>query len=438
VYGPEAGKDRSTFAGLTALWVLGATERQNRGSLALAQIGHLYPKADQGERLKQDLLGGSGEGWVRPLSDEEVILGGLSAEAQNSIPLELFDVDRRVRSILKRQSTALLPIVTGVEVSTAPLADLVLDSLASASMSEIGPWLQAEPAALDTLLKLRPEIAALPAIWKSSDQDRVWRAISKIQGKQRRSKALAAMLASKAELEPAMVLSAWKDSEELLLDQVAAEVPSKAVGERWLHSLPPGSIARWLNASGPKLSPRAQVLIFTAAGPSELAKLRTDLLVQQLEITKSQEFLASVFVASIGCSKKPKWAPIAVSSFDLLLAQRKRYSRQAVTILGQLHCDLSKDTSWPEKMARCLNLAFQDDKWDPIEALHLTPEAFKLVLAADRKAGLARRVSRVGADNPERLTPTQSKALLQNIKERSDPVSLFEWGEALARKLWPF
>jgi hypothetical protein len=437
-YGPEAGGERESFSNFATLWALGTTEAEDRCPLILMHLEELYPQADTGERLKRDLLTGRGKGWAKPLSDEEVLLGGLKADAGKSIPLDLYEVDRRVRSILRSRSKALMPILARAEKSSGPLAKLILDSLTAAPSNEVERWARADPSGLEVLLKLRPEIAALPSIWKGSDQTRIWQAVSGLQGKERRSMALGAMLASKADVDPGKLLSAWKGSDELLLDQIAAEVPPKLVSERWLHALPYGAISRWLNTNGPSVSPKAQQLIFGAAGPKELSKVRVELLLEQVEISKSQEFLASAFVAAVSSSKKPQWARVAVKTFEQLLGPKRRFSRQATTYLDELPCDWSKNASWPEKMARCLNLAFQDDKWDATETLHLTAEPFELLLAADRKAGLARRVSRASADSPELLTPGQSEILLQNIRERSDPASLFEWGEALARKLWPF
>jgi GTPase-associated protein 1, N-terminal domain type 1 len=439
-YGSESGGERATFNGLVNLWALGERKGEHRGRQVLAQLHRLHPKKEAGKRLKADLLASNGsvKGWSCPLGDAEVVLGGLESEDLEVVPLALLDVERRISRILKGRPDELGPILKAIGNKSGPMATQVLESLINAPTRALERWIRADQAAFEDLLRLRPELAASPALWKFASHDRIWAAISGLKGKERRGRALSAMLASEAELDPGLVLAAWDGSEALVLDRIAMDLPRKNVAERWLQSVPPGAIARWINNNAQSAKPQVLRLLFGAAHPQEVAKVDPEIVLDQLELTKSQEFTASVFVAAVNSSRKRKWARPAVLSFEKLCEQKKRLSRKATAYFDELGGVDFKGASWSSKLARPLNLAFQDDVWDPLETLRLSPTTFRLLLAADKKAGLARRVSRAAAERPEHLDSAQSKILLQNIKERSDANSLFEWGEALARKLWPF
>lgn len=438
-YGSESGGKRSVFNHLVSLWLLGGSECEHRGRQVLAQLDRIYPGYETGKKLKWDLFSAksSVEGWARPLEDAEVIIGGLESESVKVVAPGLFDVERRMSHVLKKQPQELGNILSVIGNRSGPFASRVLDSLVTAPSKDLERWIKVDQTAFEDLLRLRPEIAGSSSLWKFATPDRIWSAISGLRGKERRGRALSAMFASEAELDPGLVLAAWDGSEELLLDRIAEDLPRKKIAEKWLRSVPLGTIARWINSNNQNAKPQALRLLLSVAEPEEIAKVNPEIVLEYLELSRSQEFTASVFVASVKSSKKQKWVLPAINSFENLCGQ-KRFSRLATAYFERMEYDYPKGASWPEKLSRSLNLAFQDDCWDPLETLRLKPTAFRLLLAADKKAGLARRVSRAASESPEQLDSAQSKILLQNIKERSDANSLFEWGESLARKLWPF
>lgn len=325
-------------------------------------------------------------------------------------------------------------IVDVIYRGSNPLGIAILDHLANLQTKQQVRWLSDNPRSVSKLISMRPQLAGSAQLWQRVDPEILWRALTGLRGKGKREAAVAAMLDSDAGVEPANVLDAWGESEELVLDLLASSPPAKKTADRWLAALPKRSVAGWVNANS-NIDQAALRLVLSVLGPRELRSVDPHVVSRYLEASKAQDFTAKAFVAAILSATDPRWAPVGVQSFERLCrAKGSQTSGPVGRYLEELDSSWLDSDASNDRLARALNLAFQEDCWDPLATLGLGQYSFRRLVEADKKAGLARRMLGAGHDQPDVFKKWQSDALIENVEARADRASLV----GLLKRFWPF
>lgn len=436
-YGEELGADRSAFRSLVSIWLADGGDQRSI-EVALNELIALFPEREQGSELKHALLDlrQKPRGFDRELDSEGLLHALLAMPVLDALSLENLGLRRRLGALLKERPDRVSEILAPAGEESTELHTAVLDYLANPKSPHSRHWLVEDLGALRKLIALRPDVSASPQLWRRADSELLLPAIASLRGKEKRQRALKAMLASETELDPAVVLKAWEDSEALVLDLLAASPPKKAVAEPWLDALPPAAITRWLNANHATASPSTARLLINSLVPRELAALSPEIMLEQLANSDSQELAARAFLTATAVAEREIWAPVAVLAFERLTGPKAgRPSRAASSLLMELEPSGAQSAAMKQRTARALNLAFQEDYWDPLASLKLSAAPFNALIAADKKAGLARRILSASVEQPDAFKGWQRDALMRNVEARADRASLLG---LLKRLVWPF
>ena len=434
-YGPELGANRAAFGSMAEIWI--AVSGTGELDDALSKLMHLFPKREQGMELKRDLLDPRGHpiGSREPLDSWRVLRALLAQSNVNSLPLECIDTERFLGTVLKDDPGRIDQILDLVSDDSNEFAVQVLDLLADPKSRYSRPWLIGDPAVLGRLISLRPQVLGFPQVWKKVDHEVLVTAMKRLRGKGKRGRALEAMLASDAPVDPALVLRAWPGLDDLLLDLLSSSPLTERRTRPWIEALSGSSMVRWINDNHEGAKAPALRLLVSSLEPSDLCSVDPEIVRDQLLSNGSQDFAVKTLVAAIGSAKNPSWASSAVLAFEQLCRQKApRFSQASVNSLNKLDCSGWEDNSWNDKIARALNLAFQEDRWDPLTCLELPSFPFNALVSADKKAGLARRILTAGVEKPEAFKAWQRDVLLKNMDARADRASLV----GLLKRLWPF
>jgi hypothetical protein len=424
-YGSEAGGDRSAFSVLCEIWGAAGEEGVDAAAKMLGRVCELFGSADLGQGLKGDLLdpGVRLEGGKREPSDRDLLLGLLNLKEVSALPIRRLDLRRRLGRIVKEQPTAVGEILSAIGKDPNALGVEVLDLVATGDSRQLRRWLSASPDALRNLISMRPQLAGSPALWREIDAESLWSAISSLRGKKKREEAVAAMVDCEVDLDPSAVLEAWPESGGTVLEMVVA-APKRRSSSRWLGALPGQLIVEEVNANHAEMDRPALRALLSALEPEALGSVKVDVIKEELEETKAIDFTAKVFVAAALNASKQGWEGPALGSFERLGGKGRSTPRSLGQYLEKLSAQKLDPRGWEDRTARVLNLAFQEDSWDPLEALSLTQAPFKRLIEADKKAGLARRMLDAGSSNPDRFKKWQKEALIANVEERADRASL--------------
>jgi hypothetical protein len=113
-------------------------------------------------------------------------------------------------------------------------------------------------------------------------------------------------------------------------------------------------------------------LVLSVLGPRELRLVDPRVVARYLDASKAQDFTAKAFVAAVLSATDPRWAPVGVQSFERLCrAKGSQTSGPVGRYLGELDSNWLDSDASNDRLARALNLAFQEDCWDPLAALGL-------------------------------------------------------------------
>lgn len=436
-YGPELGAERGAFSALCEIWVAETAQDPRGVNTLFSALTSLYPSLNAGVRLKHDLLdpGTPLTGCESEFASDSLLLAMLELKEVSALPLEDLQLDRRLTAILKDDPHQMSRIVDVIYRGSNPLGAAILDHLAGLRTKQQVRWLVDNPRSAGKLISMRPELAGSAQLWQRVDSEILWAALVGLRGKGKREVAVAAMLDSDAGVEPADVLHAWGGSEVLVLNLLASSPPAKKTADRWLAALPKRSIAGWVNANFNNVNQAALRLVLGILGPQELRSVDPHVVSRYLEASKAQDFTAKAFVAAVLSAADPRWAPVGVQSFERLCrAKGSQTSGPVSRYLEELDPSWVNSDSSNDRLARALNLAFQEDCWDPLAALELGQFAFRRLIAADKKAGLARRMLDAGHEQPDVFKKWQSAALIENVEARADRASLV----GLLKRFWPF
>jgi GTPase-associated protein 1, N-terminal domain type 1 len=427
-YGPEAGGERSALSALSVIWEHAVAEADAKSiGAAIAILVELFPAVAAGERLKHDLLAPRSQllGTSASISDATILTALLRSGGLRHLPLDAVEVPKRVRAVLRNDPSLVASILSAIESEPGPLGEEILNALADAPAKSLERWLGADPDSLAGVLSKRPEVAGAAQLWARIDADLLWRAVAGFKGRARRRLILAAIIESEARVNEALILETWHGSESAVLELLSAGAAKDGAAKRWLKALPPRDVADWVSAKRSGASDSFIRFVVSTIEPHELCRLEPDLVLEQLEASRSQNLVAKAFLAAISSSLHSGWAPVAIASYERIAKPRNdKVSSELSRSLVRLDPGL-KDTAVGDRSARALNLAFQDDCWDPLLTLRLPRGAFNRLIAADRKAGLARRILAAVQEEPDACKPWQIEALLRNVDERADKAGVF-------------
>ena len=421
-YGPEAGEDREAFSGLCEIWESASETNALAAGKTLRRICSLFPSPDAGLGLKGDLLNPklSLVGCEHEPSDQELLIGLLALEDASALPVEQLDLKARLTRI---RGEGIGQIVDAISSDPNPVAVELLDLISKGDPRQLGRWLGDSPEAVRKLVTMRPQLAGTPALWRMFEADLLWGAISSLRGKRKREAALAAMVESDAGVDPAKVVESWPEAVESVLDLVSA-APKRKSNPRWLAAVPGKSVVERINARGREMNPAERGAMLGVLEPATLGLVARNLIETQLRETESAEFTVKAFMAAMLNASKKGWETPATESFERVCGKGRSAPKALQQYLDEMTGQKLDPGEWKDRPARVLNLAFQEDSWDPLEALTLTQIPFKRLIEADKKAGLARRILNAGSRDPERFKKWQQQALMQNVEERADKASL--------------
>jgi len=424
-YGPEAGVNRSAFSGFCEIWEGAGEEGTTAAERTLHQICELFPSADSGQGLKGDLLDPdlSLVGCAREPSDRELLIGLLALEDVSALPVERLDLRSRVARIGGERGDGINEIVSSLGSDPNQVGVELLDLMSKGDPRQLRRWLGDSPEALRKLVTMRPSLAGMPGLWRAFEADTLWGAIASLRGKRKREEAVAAMLEGEAEVDPAMVIETWPETVEAVLDLVSA-APKRSSNSKWLAVVPSKSVVERVNTERTEMDPAARRAMLGALEPAALRLVALDIIETQLRDTKAAEFAAKVFIAAVLNASKRGWETLAVESFERLCGKGRGTPRALGPYLDEMAGHRLDPGDWKDRAARVLNLAFQENSWDPLETLALAQAPFMRLIEADKKAGLARRILDAGSRDPGRFKKWQQQALIQNVEERADKASL--------------
>jgi hypothetical protein len=424
-YGPETGNDRGAFSGLCEIWEGAGEVDTAAAERTLQRICVLFPSPDSGLGLKDDLLDPSLSlvGCEREPSDRELLIGLLALEDVSALPIERLNLKSRLARIGGEGGDGIGEIVNAIGSDPNQVAVELLDLISEGDPRQLRHWLGDSPEALRKLATTRPQLAGTPGLWRVFEADVLWGAIASLRGKRKREEAVAAMVEGGAELDPAMVIESWPEAVEMVLDLVSA-APKHSSNPNWLAAVPSSSIVERLNTHGGEMNPAARRAMLGALEPAALRLVALDIIESQLRETKGAEFAVKAFIAAVLNASKRGWEALAVESFERFCGKGRGAPRVLGPYLDEMAGQKLDPGDWKDRAARVLNLAFQEDSWDPLETLTLTQAPFKRLVEADKKAGLARRILNAGSRDPERFKKWQQQALMQNVEARADKASL--------------
>lgn len=299
----------------------------------------------------------------------------------------------------------------------------LLDLMSQSDPHQLRRWLGGSPETLRKLATMRPRLFGMSGLWRAFNADALWGAIVSLRGKKKREEAVAAMVEGGAEVDPARVIEAWPEAIETVLDLVSG-APRRSSNPKWLAVVPSGSVVERINNDRGEMNPAARRAMLGALEPAALRLVALDTIETQLHETKTAEFAAKAFIAAVLNASKRGWEALAVDSFERLCGKGRSTPRALGPYLDEMEGQSLDPGDWRDRAARVLNLAFQEDRWDPLETLTLTQVPFKRLVEADRKAGLARRILDAGSRDPGRFKKWQQQALINNVEERADKASL--------------
>jgi hypothetical protein len=424
-YGPEAGCDRRAFSGLCEIWEWAGEEGITAAERALRRICMLFSSPGSGLGLKGDLLdpGLSLVGCKREPSDRELLIGLLALEDVSALPIERLDLKSRLAKIGGEDGDGVGEIVAAVNRDPNQVGVELLGLISEGNPRQLRRWLGDSPEALRKLVTMRPRLAGAPGLWRAFEADVLWGAIASLRGKRKREEAVAAMVEGGAELDPAIVIEAWPEAVETVLDLVSV-APKRASTTNWLAVVPSRSVVERINTDRGEMDPAARQAMIGALEPEALCLVPLDIIEIQLRETKAAEFATKAFLAAVLNASKRGWETLAVESFERLCGKGRGTPRTLGTYLDEMAGQRLDPEDWKDRAARVLNLAFQEDSWNPLETLTLTQVPFKRLIEADKKAGLARRILDAGSRDPQRFKMWQQQALIDNVEERADKASL--------------
>jgi hypothetical protein len=427
-YGPEAGEERPALAALSTVWEHASTDADSENiAAAIAIVSELFPTVEAGGRLKHDLLAPRAHllGTSAPVPDATILTALLLSGGLSHLPLDVVEVQKRVRAVLREDASRVAGILSAIGSDSEPLGEEIFDALASAPAKSLERWLGRDPDALAGVLARRPEVAGAAQLWARIDPDLLWSAVAGLKGQARRRLILAAMIESEAPVNEALVLETWQGSESSVLELLSLGATKNRAAKRWLKALAPRDVADWINSNRSRAGDSFIRFVVSTIEPRELRHLDPDLVLEQLEASRSQNLAVRAFLAAISSSLYASWGPVAIASYERIAKPRNdKISSELSRSLVRLDPNL-KDTAAGNRSARALNLAFQDDYWDPLLTLRLPQGAFNRLIAADRKAGLARRILAAAQEDPHACKPWQIEALMRNVDERADKAGVF-------------
>jgi hypothetical protein len=428
-YGPEAGGERSAFAALSMFWEYADAAKVDTEDVvaAIAIVVELFPTAAVGERLKHDLLAPRSHlaGTSAAIPDATILAALLLSGGLRHLPLDVVEVPKRVRAVLREDPSRVADILSAIGSESEPFGEEILDALASAPAKSLERWLGRDPDAVAGVLAKRPEVAGAAQLWARIDPNLLWGAVAGVKGQARRRLILAAIIESEARVNETLVLETWQGSESAVLELLSLGAAKNQTAKRWLKAFAPRDVANWVDANRSGASDSFIRLVISTIEPRELRHLDPDLVLEQVDATRSQDLVAKTFLAAISSSHCARWAPVAIASYERIAKPRndKIFSALSRSLVG-LDPNL-KDTAAGDRSARALNLAFQEDRWDPLLTLRLPQGAFNRLIAADRKAGLARRILAAAQGDSYACKPWQIQALMRSVDERADKAGVF-------------
>jgi hypothetical protein len=396
-YGPELQvSNRETAFRLTRLFGLSRSGSPESARELVAAIVDLGPTANDYVEFKRDLLKRRDE----PSAEKELLVAILAASAQSSaLNVESLRLRERAASLASGSpelAIALLDRVPAKAARTAAVratAEGLSDGLGTTATADLAA---SHPDALMRLVRIMPETAAEPAIWRSSkDAAALWRAVKTARPAEAVRRAITvAMIEGSADVDAEEVLGAWPRTSEFVVDLLAQEKIPEEVVVRWAPALVPSDLEHLSDTAAlPERLVETLVNVWSSerlltAKPSIWNRLTS------VAANLSTRGALAVFLASLE-RRETAAATIACRTYDLLYvkAARNELDDGSRATLRRAADDIPP---WDaaRQLARLLSKAFRRNEWPRLVINTLTNSAgYGAALLEDRTGELAAEIA---------------------------------------------
>lgn len=442
MYGPCPGEDRSSMRGLVTIFAEHShTETEfDAGRRVLAEIVGMHPESSSGRTLKRDVLAprSAPVGCARRLSETGLLRALVNTP--NDAALDRCDmaVGARTRALLASGPEDALGIVASIGDVHQALAAEYIAAVVGGCADRAAPQCGKQgKAVLLALVEQFPELLHRSEMWRCIDADRLWGIAVGQRGKTRRMLTLRAIMSTNASLEPQRVVGDWKNSGPLIL-QALADVRSNGDQlRRWLKVVPPGLVLSFVSERSDEL-PELLSVALESVPVSVIATLPPDVLRRVVcAPAVSTETITAVWAASLRRTWDPEWADLALGVYGWIVDRGRRGRLGAATRRLDSSESVLPAKAMCARVASAMNKALKGSAWPILSVLSLEDRAaFRALVDADRRAGLARSVLVEAARTGTALRPWQLSIINGAIDARADRASLMETLEKVSRALW--
>jgi hypothetical protein len=414
-YGPEADDQRAAVAPLAEIWAaIDRSRARPRADEVIELVALYFPRPNDMERLKRDLLRGQPvPGCETALGTADVLaaLFAISGEAFGGEVLgETVVGTFRTATAGEARELVRLALQNPDAIAAPPVLDAAADSLTTRAPA----WAVGHPEAVTALVKARLHLAADPLVWQVGEPDGLWKAVRSVRSRVGRARIVQAIVRSGVAVDEAEVIRDWPNASDFILESVGVGQVASGMS-RWMAAVPTDDLVRWICEVIDADPGRLDALV--AVVPTDtLVRLPLRALSPLVEDPgASHELLLAAFLRAIEDDSLTA-AELATLSYGRLYpAALSSELGSAKSRLDTVDVDVP---TWDAalRVARLLNRAYKRHPWPLHPILGLDEDSFTALIAADSKAGLARRIA--AAD----LSPTswQVAQLSEAIARRAD------------------
>jgi hypothetical protein len=439
-YGSDLGADRGVLPAVVEIYTASVAPRPGAGvAQSLAdRLGSAFPDPASALRLKKELLGAARRGM--PVTETDRLTALVNTREFAAFDSEDLEIGPRALASLTGRSVAdLAEVLTSITDPKQPLAHEFVAAVSEAiNQTQMRKLATVAPEAALSLVRAHPALAHDPVLWKSMAPEKLWSAVTSQRGRRQRGDLLRAIIESGAKLDPAIVTRSWRNTEPALLQALAVADADPSTRKAWLAQIEPVYIVDYLRESGDR-APKLLALALEQLDAAEIARLDPAVLRGALVADATPGTAAAVLQASRQMTADPYWAEVAILAYDRVAGfARAGELGSAVARISPEDPDLrSKDVL--ARVARDLNHDLRHGAWPSLAALELSDRSgFRALMAADRRAALAREVLVSAASQGTPIKAWQREVLNRSIAERADRDSLFKVLQGLGRAVFPF
>lgn len=438
-WGPTVPAERESVMRLALLWHI-ATQPQASppADLLISQLARWLPSALHGRELKNELLVPRPEPRKEHhrIQEAELLAGLLRAPSLEPFAAEHLALASRLKAVLTARPAALKDLGGPLATTRTPAGTAAVEQLLSTlTAKQIAALVAAAPDEMIQLIARQPAKTS-HILWRALDEAQTWEAIRRERGKHKRVDLLRSIIAADGAVDAAQVASSWKDVAPALVVALAESGANNSDLEPWLGALTDAQAKALIKEHGANTQLLGALL--EGAPVTQLKELGLTQLSEIAATELSPLATARLFLCSIECAARKDWGPLAVSTYATLHALARD---EKLGPAGELLRDLARgdieEWDYGARLAKALNSTIKHSKW-PVEIVLECQDrkAFKALISADDKAGLARRVLETAAQSDLDMIAWQRDMLFAAVREKADREAIFKLLELFGMAIW--